>query len=248
MFETIDQSQRSNPWKRFSMLLISIGAHTLAILALIILPLLFLNVRGDLLAWVIASPLAPPPAPPPQLPPSGRPAAPQREVTHITQFIPPVETPRGLPPAPDEPASTGSTGVPGFSFPGIPGAPFGPTGPGGPNIGLPVSVGAPLPPPPPPAHREAVRKGGDVLASKLVRKVEPVYPNLAKLAHVQGVVILQVTVDEEGNVSDIRVLRGHPLLEEAAVQAVQQWKYSPTFLNGEPVPVTAAVTVIFSLR
>ena len=86
------------------------------------------------------------------------------------------------------------------------------------------------------------------MASKLVRKVEPLYPHLAKISRVQGVVILQVTVDEEGSVSDIRVLRGHPLLDDAAVQAVQQWKYSPTFLNGEPVPVTATVTVIFSLR
>ena len=60
--------------------------------------------------------------------------------------------------------------------------------------------------------------------------------------------ILEVTVDEEGNVSDIRVLRGHPLLEEEAVRAVRQWKYSPTLLSGEPVPVIATVTVIFNLR
>jgi len=55
-------------------------------------------------------------------------------------------------------------------------------------------------------------------------------------------------VDEEGNVSDVRTLRGHPLLDDAAIQAVKQWKYSPTLLNNEPVPVIATVTVIFNLR
>jgi protein TonB len=78
--------------------------------------------------------------------------------------------------------------------------------------------------------------------------VEPVYPELAKRARVQGRVILVVTVDEEGNVSDIRVSSGHPLLDEAALTAVRQWKYSPTLLNGEPVPVIATVTVIFNLK
>jgi protein TonB len=57
-----------------------------------------------------------------------------------------------------------------------------------------------------------------------------------------------VTVDEEGNVSEIKVESGHPLLRDSAVQAVKQWKYSPTLLNGEPVPVIATVTVIFNLR
>ena len=71
---------------------------------------------------------------------------------------------------------------------------------------------------------------------------------MAKRARVSGVVILQVTVDEEGSVSDVRTLRGHPLLDDAAITAVKQWKYSPTLLNNEPVPVIATVTVIFNLR
>jgi protein TonB len=90
--------------------------------------------------------------------------------------------------------------------------------------------------------------GGNVQESKLIKKVEPVYPELAKRARVSGVVILQVTVDEEGSVTELRVLRGHPLLDEEAKRAVQQWKYSPTLLNGEPVPVIATVTVIFNLK
>jgi protein TonB len=77
--------------------------------------------------------------------------------------------------------------------------------------------------------------------------VEPEYPELAKRTRLQGMVILVVTVDEEGNVTDIRVTRGHPILVEAAKAAVSQWKYSPTLLNGEPIPVTATVTVNFVL-
>lgn len=90
--------------------------------------------------------------------------------------------------------------------------------------------------------------GGSVQEAKLIRKVEPEYPELAKRARVQGVVILQVLVDEQGNVADVKIIRGHPLLNQAAVEAVKQWKYSPTLLNGEPVPVVATVTVNFVLR
>ena len=96
--------------------------------------------------------------------------------------------------------------------------------------------------------RDPIRVGGNVQESKLIRRVEPTYPELAKRARVQGKVVLVVTVDEEGNVTDIRVTSGHPLLDEAAVSAVKQWKYSPTLLNGEPVPVIANVTVFFNLK
>lgn len=95
--------------------------------------------------------------------------------------------------------------------------------------------------------REPIRVGGNVQESKLLVKVEPVYPDLAKRARVSGVVILQVTVNEAGEVYEAKVLRGHPMLDEAAVDAVKQWRYSPTLLNGEPVPAMATVTVIFSL-
>jgi TonB family protein len=95
-------------------------------------------------------------------------------------------------------------------------------------------------------RRPPIKVGGNVQESKLIRRVEPVYPELAKTARVQGRVVLVVTVDEEGSVAEIKVTNGHPLLDEAAVTAVRQWKYSPTLLNGEPVPVIATVTVTFS--
>ncbi len=83
--------------------------------------------------------------------------------------------------------------------------------------------------------------------SKILRRIDPVYPELAKRARVEQIVMLEVSVDEEGNVANVRVIRGHPLLDQAAIDAVKQWKYSPTLLNGEPVPVIATVTVIFKL-
>jgi len=113
-----------------------------------------------------------------------------------------------------------------------------------------VLGGAPPPPPPPPPRPkkvEPLRVGGNVQESRILRRVDPVYPELAKRARVETTVILEVNVDEEGNVASIRVIRGHPLLDAAATEAVKQWKYSPTLLNGEPVPVIATVTVIFKL-
>jgi TonB family protein len=96
------------------------------------------------------------------------------------------------------------------------------------------------------AKREPVIIGGNVQESRLVNKIEPVYPQLAKRAHVSGSVTLTVDIDEAGNVSKVRVAGGHPLLNDAAIDAVKQWKYSPTILNGMPVPVIATVTVVFS--
>jgi TonB family protein len=98
-----------------------------------------------------------------------------------------------------------------------------------------------------PPQKQPIIIGGNAEESRLIYRVEPVYPELARNARVQGKVVLTVITDEEGNVVDVKVVHGHPLLVEAAVTAVKQWKYSPTFLNGKPVPVMATVTVVFRL-
>ncbi len=252
MFETIKHTSRIEPWKRLLMLLISTVAHIIAIIALVILPLLFFDVlpESELLTFLIAPPPPPPPAPPPVPPrPSEKAMAPQRIRIKTIELVSPRVIPKQIPPPIDELLLSDTFNLQGDQWKGVTEGIQG-TRPGsGFSIGPPVATAAPLPPPPkPPARREPIRRGGDVLASKLMKRVEPVYPPLAKMARVSGTVILQVTVDEEGNVTDVRVLSGHPLLDEEAVRAVQQWKYSPTFLNGEPVPVTATVTVIFSLK
>jgi protein TonB len=80
-----------------------------------------------------------------------------------------------------------------------------------------------------------------------VRDVRPIYPADAMAGNVQGVVILEATLDSTGNVRNARVLRGQPLLDAAAVEAVQQWQYTPTLLNGVAVPVIITVTVNFKM-
>jgi periplasmic protein TonB len=105
-----------------------------------------------------------------------------------------------------------------------------------------------LTPPPPPREPPApLRVGGLVRAPQKIRDAAPRYPAIAQAAGVQGRVILEAVISEEGAVRDVRVLRSEPLLDDAAVEAVRQWRFTPTLLNGQPVPVVMTVTVAFSL-
>jgi TonB family protein len=103
------------------------------------------------------------------------------------------------------------------------------------------------PKPGPPAPRVPVRVGGDVKAPHATVKVDPIYPDEAQAAHVAGVVLLEITVATDGSVSNARVLRSIPMLDQAAVDAVRQWKYEPTVLNGVPVEVEMNVFINFTL-
>jgi protein TonB len=90
-----------------------------------------------------------------------------------------------------------------------------------------------------------VRIGGQVSAPALLKRVEPVYPAIAQLASIDGVVILDAIVDEHGRVQSLKVLRGHPLLAEAATEAVTQWEYEPLKLNGQPTAFQLTVSLWF---
>jgi TonB family protein len=105
----------------------------------------------------------------------------------------------------------------------------------------------PAPPPPPGWAAGAVRVGGNMRPPTKTKHVAPVYPPLAQSAAVQGVVILEVIIGPDGKVQDARVLRSIPLLDQAAVDAVRQWEFTPTLLNGSPVPLVMTVTVQFTL-
>ncbi len=97
-----------------------------------------------------------------------------------------------------------------------------------------------------PAGQET--KGKDLENLKLVKKVEPVYPEEARKAGVEGVVILEGTIDTDGNVAKVKVLKGeHESLNKAAVEALKQWKYNPATLKGKPMPVNFTVTMKFKL-
>ena len=107
----------------------------------------------------------------------------------------------------------------------------------------------PLPPPVPaaPASR-VIRTSAGVQAGNLVHQVKPEYPELAKIVRVQGVVVLEGEINEEGAVESIRLISGHHLLTKAAIEAVLQWRYRPTLLNGSPVRVLTTITVTFSMK
>jgi TonB family protein len=92
-----------------------------------------------------------------------------------------------------------------------------------------------------------VRIGGVIKAPERTKYVAPGYPEIAQAANVTGIVIIEALVDEEGNVGTAKVVKSIPLLDQAALDAVMQWKYTPTLLNGAPVPVVMTVTVNFSI-
>jgi protein TonB len=156
------------------------------------------------------------------------------------QFAAPVDVPTRIE------AETGMDqgvegGVPGGVEGGVPGGVV-----GGIIGGLPSDI-----PPPPPvvpsAPRPPVRVGGEVQPPALLHRVQPIYPDIAVRARVEGIVILEAVVDQEGHVEDVRVLRSVKLLEAAALEAVRQWRYSPLLLNGKAERFVLTVTVTFRL-
>ncbi|MDW7760024.1 MAG: energy transducer TonB [Acidobacteriota bacterium] len=93
-----------------------------------------------------------------------------------------------------------------------------------------------------------VRAVGEVRPPRLVRKIEPDYPEIARMSRVEGIVILEATTDVYGRVTDVRILRSIPLLDGVAIAAVRQWVYEPMIINGRPRPVVFTVTVRFQLK
>ncbi|HEX3682023.1 MAG TPA: energy transducer TonB [Bryobacteraceae bacterium] len=181
------------------------------------------------------------------------PAAPRTAVSHqavrtqtkpawrvfaAPQLFAPARVPTGIHPAQDVPAAPEIGPVPSTA------------GSAGPSIlGVIGSVGEAAPPPAAtkPEQKGPVRMGGNVAAANLIRRVQPVYPPLARTARVQGSVEFTAKISREGNIEDLTLVRGHPLLVKAAQDAVLQWKYRPTLLNGQPVEVVTEITVNFML-
>jgi protein TonB len=98
------------------------------------------------------------------------------------------------------------------------------------------------------AKAEAVRVGGKIRPPTKVKDVKPVYPDAARSGRVQGMVIVEATIGANGKVIDAKVLRSVPMLDQAALDAVKQWEFTPTLLNGKPVPVVMTVTINFKLQ
>jgi protein TonB len=221
----------------------AVTIHAGLLVVLISIPLLRVDVPlpqlPTIMAFVSPSPAAPPPAPPPpalqrrnspEQPEQPEGLVPSQSVTAPTLETSDVKA---------EP-TTGNGGV--AAEGGVEGGAQGGTS-GGIVGGL---VTAQPPPPPPPAPAAPVRITGQLVTPALLNRVEPVYPAAASEAHLSGSVILEVVVDTQGRVESVKVLRSrHPWLDNAAIQAIREWRYSPLVLNGSPTPFVLTVTFTF---
>jgi protein TonB len=242
--------------KKTSAIIISFITQIAFVGVLIIMPMIFFEQLPG--AQLISSLVAPPPPPPPPPPPA---AAPPVKVVKVIprqfdagKLMAPKVIPKEVATIKEEelpPPTSGVAGVVG----GVPGGVAGGT-PGGVLGGIIGSVpsAAPPPPPPPPkkveekpAAPQRIRIGGSVQQAKLVRQPHPVYPPLAKQARIQGQVKLSAIISKDGTIQKLEVISGHPLLVPAALEAVKQWVYQPTLLNGEPVEVITQIDVNFTL-
>jgi periplasmic protein TonB len=238
----LDMSPTENKRRSPGRLVISVLVHALLIGAVILAPIYFADNSIDLKAMTTTFLVAPrPPAPPPP------PAAVIQKVVHVTKAFQatPLVAPRAIPKtvvvvadaAPPSLEAAGGTigGIPGGDVGGV--------------LGGVLGNAAPAPPPPAAAPRQqVVRVGGDVKPPQLLSRVQPVYPVIARTAKVEGDVVVDAIIDEHGNVVKAHAVSGPGLLLTAALSAVQQWKYAPTYLNGVPVSIAMNVTVQFHLR
>jgi len=175
--------------------------------------------------------------------------------------LPPARAPRPAPPAPGPARPAIAATAPAVAPDAIASEPPGPAIAATPGLAAGVRMGAGdggVPSgggdaianlgEPPPAPASPLRVGGKVRPPVRVGYVAPVYPRLAEAARVDGEVVLEATIDATGRVGDVRVVRSIPLLDRAAIDAVSQWRYTPTRLNGQPIAVILQVRVAFSLR
>jgi protein TonB len=222
--------------RRSPVVVASIAVHVLVVVAILLATAIapdILPTPREALAFyeparLIDIELPPPPAP--------RPATAPPQMPAVSQYTAPVVAPTAIVPETWTPAfEPPSNGVVNGVLPG--------------NLGTTVdgpldAPPAPVVPAPPPLRRV----GGAIKAPVKVVNVPPIYPELAQRTRVEDVVILETVIDESGSVTSARVLRGHPLLNQAALDAVQRWKFTPARLNDEAIPVVMTVTVQFKLQ
>lgn len=237
--------------------LLSAAIHIAIVAALVIIPLFFtqaIDPQQLQLTYLVAPPLPAAPAPPPPPLAAAAPrSAPKPVVPTTAQLTMPIAIPKTISkPAQTEVAEAApdiTDGVVGGVPGGVPGGILG-GALGGIAGGTPGGSGLlspPPPPPPPPAPTGPLQVGGAVKPPHLIYGPPPEYPILAKEARIQGVVQIDAVIDQKGNVVKEHAVSGSGLLVQAALDAVSQWKYQPTYLNGKPYPVELAVNVTFQL-
>ena len=234
---SVPRNSTRKPWT----VTLSVIAQIFLLGVLVLIPLLYTQALPKAMLNVIMMAPAPPPA---AAPPAARQNRTPRTLlrTHASIFT----APQAIPPhvdmnredAPPEVDANLAVGVPG----GVPdGSPDGVIG--GSNLTGAVPPAPPAPAPPP----QRIRQGGSVQAAMLISQPMPAYPPLARQARIQGNVVLHAIISKDGRVEQLSVISGHPLLIQAALDAVRQWRYHPTLLNNDPVEVDTTITVTFTM-
>ena len=240
---------KTGDWKRAAIPCAYIG-EVLLIGAMALVPLVYTEALPKAV-WteVLRVPLPPPPLPSPSSLGSQTLRRATRGVSSDEILKAPPLIPPNIAQVRDEllpPAQFPGTfiGVPGGIYDGQSGGVLDPV-----MQGIFRSAG-PQPPPPQrfkPAQPTRIRVGGIVSAARLIYQPKPEYPQLAKITRTEGPVEFEAIIGKDGTIQELRVLRGHPLLVKAALEAVRQWRYQPTLLNGEPIEVVTEITVNFKL-
>jgi protein TonB len=246
MFDDLVESsavrKRTNkPWT----VVLSTGLQVAIVCIFILIPLIYTEALPKAMLTTLL--VAPPPPPPPPPPPAPAPVKIVKPVTRLIQagkLVTPTAIPKQIniikeAELPPDVSTVGVTGgVPG----GVPGGQV-----GGVLGGIIGGVGSSNPPPPPKEAPKRIPVGGNVQRASLIRQVQPIYPPLAKQARIQGTVRLHAIIAKDGTIQQLEVMSGHALLQQSALDAVRQWRYRPTLLNGEPVEVDTTIDVIFTL-
>jgi protein TonB len=233
--------------RRFFATTTSLIVNCLVLCLMLAVPLMFTEElpKAQLLTFLVAPP-PPPPPPPPAAAEVQRVVKPiQTDLLNTGELRTPTRIPQKIQmikedDAPPPMAASGGVvgGVPG----GIPG------GQAGGVIGSVISATASLAVPRfVPATPQRIRISAGVTKGMCIHREEPVYPTLARAARVQGDVVLSAIIDTSGQIQNLQLVSGHPMLVPAAITAVRQWRYKPYLLNGQPVEVETTITVIFTL-
>jgi len=227
--------------KRGATTFISFILEFLFLGVLVLLPLIFTEALPTKQLMTMLT--APPPPPPPPPPPAAAPVVVKKIQSELDngQLRTPTAIPKKIQMIKEDepPPSAGPAGVVGGVPGGVPGGAMGGVL-GSVMSGINTAV-------PKAATPQRVRVSQGVSQGLLVHKVQPQYPPLARQARIQGVVVLQALIGKDGSITGLHVVSGHPMLTNAALEAVKEWKYKPYFLNGEPVEVETTINVNFTL-
>ena len=232
LFDQTFASTKKNR-RPFGTVSISIALHVVALGILVALQLTTglggPPIISHLRAFAVESDL---PKPPPATTPP-----PAKAAVNVNPNVAPTVAPSTIEPEPP--------GLPVASSPGVPADWL---------AGITTTLAAPPPVAKPPVAEAPTRPtgpvpvGGDIRPPERLTYVPPAYPEIARIAHVEGKVVLEATIDEWGVVKNVTVRQSQPLLDKAAIEAVSKWRYAPTRLNGQPIAIVMMVTVTFTLR